>query len=120
MLDFFESVILFQPECLPIELSHISSTLEVLLQGEEILLQGLKLIISASLVVGQNGDAVRHLEAVRVSCVIHQHQLRQVPTQQPQVLYVVSLIHVVAVPPEEPVLHVLAVWVQMVNHFIRV
>lgn len=120
MFHFLKPVVLLQPKSFPVHFAHISSTLEVVFQGEEILLQCLQFVVSVALVVWQNGNAICHLKTVGVGSIVHQHQLRKVSTQQPQVLYVVSLVHIIAVPPEEPVLHMLAVWIQIVYHLVGI
>ena len=114
VLDLLKAQIVFQPKGLFVPFSHVS------MQTAQVLPQGLHLVVIRALVVRNDGDSIGHLEGVGIGSVVHKHDLREVSPDQSQVLHIVSLLNVLAVTAIEPMLHVLASRIQVVNHLICV
>jgi hypothetical protein len=99
-----------------VEGPHVGQVLELC----QVAGQVQQLLVLLALVVGDDRDAVVHLEVVGVHCVVDQHHAAQRPLYHSQVLDVQAHLGLEAVLPVEPVRDHLASGVQVVDHLIRV
>ena len=89
-------------------------------QIEKVMLQHFELKVRLAVVIGQDRDAVVWLGSVGVGCVVNESHLTQLPVQNPQIFTVHAFRGLVAMLPEQPMVDVKVIGVEVVQNHIRI
>lgn len=86
----------------------------------QVILKSLELVVVLALIVWNYGDSVLDLESVGVGRVVHQHHLIGRPIDHPQILNIRALRGCKTVLPEQSVMNVFVLGVQVVQYHVGV
>ena len=109
-------LVLTQLESLVVELAYVFAQHEF----HQVVLQHLELEVYRPVIIGENRNSVLKLVRVGVSRVVYQEHALEVSINDPEVLDVHAFWTQVAMLPEQSVMHVLPIRIQVVDHLVRV
>ena len=106
--------VLMELERLPVLLTHIPFHHHL----QQIFLQCLQLVICFTMVIRQYRNSIVRLSCIRISSIIDQHSLTQIPVQNSQIFTVHSFWSLITMISEKSMMNKLIIWIKIIQHHI--